>query len=140
MTRDVEAGRGVGDVGGAEFNDELEWEEWDGTESRCPGLRRSREMTDGLPLWSMVKCFAERFRMRKGPIYGGCNGFRTASHLTNACEQLESLSLTYVCRCRGCLVGTAEMSFIVLLSRSTYDVTGIKYCSVDPWSKNSPGK
>ena len=77
---------------------------------------------------------------RNGPEYGGCSGFRTASHLINTWEQLERLLLTYVRRCSGCLVGVAESCLIACLRRSTYGVSETAGCTLDVCTKKSPGR
>ena len=79
--------------------------------SMCAVLRRSKEITVGWPLQSIVYCFAERESTRYGPLYGCCNVFLTALNRTKTCEQWESASLTCVRRPDGCLGGMATSLF-----------------------------
>ena len=47
--------------------------------SRCAGFNRSKETVSCRPLRSRVKYLSARFTTLNGPLYGRCNGLRTAS-------------------------------------------------------------
>ena len=54
-------------------------------ESKCAGLRRSKETVFGLPWISRVKCLGVRLSTLYGPSYGCWGGFQIASLRTKTC-------------------------------------------------------